>query len=49
MEYYVTVKNNKTGDIKTWTIDVSDLVTNVTQYMRELFSDFNILMIERKF
>jgi len=51
--YYVTVRNNITRDVKTWTLDVSDLVTNVTQHFKddlaESLVDFDILMIERKF
>ena len=33
--YYVTVRNNITRDVKTWTLDVSDLVTNVTQHFKD--------------
>ena len=51
--YYETVRNNITRDVKTWTLDVSDLVTNVTQHFKddlaESLVDFDILMIERKF
>ena len=53
MEYYVTVKNNITGDVKTWTLEVPDSVTSVTQYIEQEFSegllDFDIIMIEGRF
>ena len=52
--YDVTVKDKSTGWKTVYTMDVSDLVDNVTEHFQSMFDmsyddDVTVIMIERKF
>ena len=52
--YDVTVKDKSTGWKTVYTMDVSDLVDNVTEHFQSMFDmsyddDVTVVMIERKF